>query len=56
MLPYQFIELYEKDKTLLTMSKGTIIYHVQDEAVSWQCWLDDLLVSVLITINKGDNR
>ena len=50
-----FMEFYEKENTALCSIHSTRCTG-QAEAGSWQSWLDDMLASVLITINKGDNR
>ena len=48
-----FMEFYEKENTALCSGHST---GCTGQAGSWQSWLDDMLASVLITINKGDNR
>ena len=53
-----------KKTTLTALFSGpkVYVYHnlpctgVQDRSGFWQRWLDDMLASVLITINIGDNR
>ena len=47
--------MYENTEFLLSL-KVQVGCIFTGQADSWQRWLDDMLASVLITINKGHNR